>query len=173
MQRDRRRATRCEDDNWETFLPRLDGCDLERENLRDRDDLTDLRLNRALLAGLRVRRSDLSRSQIIAADLTGAELREAKLQEVELRHSILVGVDGRGVDLTSSDLREADLTDANLDAALLLNVRWDSATCPDGTSANESDPPSCCGRLTWIDPGDEGKERMEQTAVATEGCPSE
>ena len=123
---------------------------LASQDLSGRDisriDLSGSNLSNANLAGV-----NLSESILVDANLTGADLRGANLQ-----HTVLVN-------FMSGSLEGADLTDANLEGMFgffdLSGATLTNATCPDGSSADETGcvsgpsqiPPPLASDLFFVD----------------------
>ena len=123
---------------------------LASQDLSGRDisriDLSGSNLSNANLAGV-----NLSESILVDANLTGADLRGANLQ-----HTVLVN-------FMTGSLEGADLTDANLEGMFgffdLSGATLTNATCPDGSSADETGcasgpsqiPPPLASDLFFVD----------------------
>ena len=123
---------------------------LASQDLSGRDisriDLSGSNLSNANLAGV-----NLSESILVDANLTGADLRGANLQ-----HTVLVN-------FMTGSLDGADLTDANLEGMFgffdLSGATLTNATCPDGSSADETGcasgpsqiPPPLASDLFFVD----------------------
>jgi uncharacterized protein YjbI with pentapeptide repeats len=80
-------------------------------------------------------------------------LTNANLTNADLDNSYLVGADLGGANLTGADLGGADLTVALGVPSSTSGVTWDSATCPDGTFAGNSNITGNGGTCVGHGPG--------------------
>ncbi|MBT5392343.1 MAG: FtsX-like permease family protein [Euryarchaeota archaeon] len=116
------------------------GLNLSGQDLSGRDfgavDLTDTDLSNANLAG-----ANLSQSLLYDTNLEGADLSGTNLKEV-------IVVKDKGGSLDGANLIGADLTGA-FGFGDLSSANLGNATCPDGTSAEES---SCASGFSQIPP---------------------
>ena len=108
-------------------------------------DWSDINLANQDLSGRDISRIDLSGSNLSYADLAGVNLSESVLVDANL-----TGADLRGANLQNTvlvnfmggTLEGADLTDANMEGMFgffdLSGATLTNATCPDGSSADET-----------------------------------
>ena len=117
-------------------------------------------------SGLNLSGQDLSGRDFGAVDLTGTDLSNANLAGANLEQSLLFDTNLDGADLSNANLKEAVIVNfmdgsmegANFIGADLTGVfgfadlstaTLGNATCPDGTSANET---SCASGLSQVPP---------------------
>lgn len=117
-------------------------------------------------SGLNLSGQDLSGRDFGAVDLTGTDLSNSNLAGVNLEQALLFDTNLDGADLSNANLKEAVIVNfmdgsmegANFIGADLTGVfgfadlstaTLGNATCPDGTSANET---SCASGLSQVPP---------------------
>jgi uncharacterized protein YjbI with pentapeptide repeats len=114
-------------------LPRLllNGADLRAARLLDafapHGDLTNARLEGAVLWQTRLEGADLREARLKDASLNGARLEGADLAHARLEGAVLWGAQLEGVILAAAELKGADLRGARLEGADLREARLEGA----------------------------------------------
>jgi ABC-type antimicrobial peptide transport system permease subunit len=128
----------------------------EAYTLLMKSDWSNLNLTGQDLSGRNISRVDLSGSNLSGANLADVNLSEAILVNADLSYADLSGVDLKNtvlVNINGGSLEGTDFTNANLEGAFgffdLSGAILTNATCPDGSSADET---SCVSGASEIPP---------------------
>ena len=127
--------SQCDESNWVSYYPSMQGCDLSGANLSGEyfyganlsgailswADLNGANLFYANLSGADFNGANLSGANLYWADLNGANLSGANLSGAYLNVTNLSGANLSWADLSEANLPWADLSGANLSGA---NLYW-------------------------------------------------